>query len=79
MSRKNLKLNFVALLTGLALLMTALGCESGSVMGPMSRPMRGRFPRNPALARIRRTKGRLTSLPYGKAGAELGQHATRVT
>jgi len=34
MSRKNLKLNFVALLTGFALLLTALGCESGSVMGP---------------------------------------------
>ena len=34
MSRKNLKLNFVALLTGFALLLTALGCESGSVMVP---------------------------------------------
>ena len=34
MSRKNLKLNFVALLTGFALLLTALGCESGSLMGP---------------------------------------------
>ena len=34
MSRKNLKLNFVALLTGIALLLTALGCESGSLMGP---------------------------------------------
>jgi hypothetical protein len=34
MSRKNLKLNFVALLTGFALLLTALGCESGSVTGP---------------------------------------------
>ena len=34
MSRKNLKLNFVALLTGLALLLTALGCESGSITGP---------------------------------------------
>jgi hypothetical protein len=34
MSRKNLKLNLVALLTGFALLLTALGCESGSLMGP---------------------------------------------
>lgn len=34
MSRKNLKLNFVALVTGLALLLTALGCESGSLTGP---------------------------------------------
>jgi hypothetical protein len=34
MSRKNLKLNFVALLTGFALLLTALGCESGSLTGP---------------------------------------------
>jgi len=34
MSRKNLKLNFVALLTGLALLLTAYGCESGSITGP---------------------------------------------
>ena len=34
MSRKNLKLNFVALLTCIALLLTALGCESGSLMGP---------------------------------------------
>jgi len=34
MSRKNLKLNLVALLTGFALLLTALGCESGALMGP---------------------------------------------
>ena len=34
MSRKNPKLNFVALLTCIALLLTALGCESGSLMGP---------------------------------------------
>ena len=34
MSRKNLKINFVALLTCIALLLTALGCESGSLMGP---------------------------------------------
>ena len=34
MSRRNLKLNFVALLTGFALLLTALGCESGSLLGP---------------------------------------------
>lgn len=34
MSRKNLRLNFVALLTCIALLLTALGCESGSLMGP---------------------------------------------
>jgi hypothetical protein len=34
MSRRNLKINFVALLTGFALLLTALGCESGSLVGP---------------------------------------------
>jgi hypothetical protein len=34
MSRKDQKLNFVALLTCIALLLTALGCESGSLMGP---------------------------------------------
>ena len=34
MSRKNLKINFVTLLTCIALLLTALGCESGSLMGP---------------------------------------------
>ena len=34
MSRKNLKLNLVTLLASTALLMTALGCESGSLMGP---------------------------------------------
>jgi len=35
MSRKNLKLNFIALLACTALLFTALGC-SGSPMGPDS-------------------------------------------
>jgi hypothetical protein len=34
MSRRNLKINFFALLTGFALLLTALGCESGSLVGP---------------------------------------------
>ena len=34
MSRNNLRLNVIALLTGFALLLTALGCESGSLMGP---------------------------------------------
>jgi hypothetical protein len=34
MSRKNLKLNLVTLLACTALLLTALGCESGSPMGP---------------------------------------------
>jgi len=34
MSRKNPRINFVALLTCIALLLTALGCESGSLMGP---------------------------------------------
>jgi len=34
MSRKNLRLNLVAILTSLALLLAALGCESGSLMGP---------------------------------------------
>ena len=34
MSRKNLKLNLIALLTGFALLLTAFGCESGSITGP---------------------------------------------
>jgi hypothetical protein len=32
MSRKNFKLNFIALLTGFAILLTAIGCES--VTGP---------------------------------------------
>jgi hypothetical protein len=32
MSRKNLRLNLMALLTGFALLLTAIGCES--VTGP---------------------------------------------
>jgi hypothetical protein len=32
MSRRNLKLNLIALLTGFALLLTALGCET--VTGP---------------------------------------------
>ena len=34
MSRKNFKLNAIALLTCFALLLTALGCESGSIAGP---------------------------------------------
>jgi hypothetical protein len=34
MSRKNFKLNVIALLTGFALLLTALGCDSGSITGP---------------------------------------------
>ena len=34
MSRKNLRPSLIALLTGFALLLTALGCESGSLTGP---------------------------------------------